>query len=385
MTEPYKGREQSEAKHFILRRYLQKLTFKLLEGGSRELAYVDGFSGPWESRTSEYSDTSFMIAIDVLKDAHQKFRDKGVPKTIKCFFVEDNPASYKQLAAAVAKHHDPANGFQIATFQGRFEDAVSEIMKFVGRAFALVFIDPTGWTGYPYHTIAPVLRQQPSEVLINFMYDHINRFAASTDPTIVETLDPILGGPKWAERLDADLPRGLAVEKLFRSVLKTEGDFKHVLSTRIDKSTADRPHFFIAYGTRSDHGLKTFREIEYAALKGHEKRRVQAKQQKKTDRTGMEDMFSGQSMPEENTLEELVDSIRATATVWTRAHLSDVGPVKFDDLCVAMLQLFMLRVTDAKDICVAMADEGTVVNTWRADNKHKPHDHHQIGLISHAT
>ena len=98
----------------------------------------------------------------------------------------------------------------------------------------------------------------------------------------------------------------------------------------------------------------------------------------------MEDMFSGQSMPEENTLEELVDSIRATATVWTRAHLSDVGPVKFDDLCVAMLQLFMLRVTDAKDICVAMADEGTVVNTWRADNKRKPHDHHQIGLISQA-
>ena len=53
MMEPYKGREQTEVKHFILRRYLQTLTFKLLEGGRRELAYVDGFSGPWESRTSD--------------------------------------------------------------------------------------------------------------------------------------------------------------------------------------------------------------------------------------------------------------------------------------------------------------------------------------------
>jgi len=51
---------------------------------------VDGFSGPWESRTPDYSDTSFMIAISVLKDVHQRYRDKGIAKTIKCFFVEKN-------------------------------------------------------------------------------------------------------------------------------------------------------------------------------------------------------------------------------------------------------------------------------------------------------
>ena len=44
MTEPYKGREQTEAKHIILRCYLQTLTFKLLEGGLREL--VPGIISP---------------------------------------------------------------------------------------------------------------------------------------------------------------------------------------------------------------------------------------------------------------------------------------------------------------------------------------------------
>jgi three-Cys-motif partner protein len=380
MTEPYDGREQTEAKHFILRRYLQTLTFKLLEGGLRELAYVDGFSGPWESRTTDYSDTSFMIAISVLKDAHQKFRDKGTAKVIKCFFVEENLKAYKQLASAVAKHHDPVNGFHIATFQGRFEDSVAEIIKYIGRSFALVFIDPTGWTGYPYHTIAPVLRHRPSEVLINFMYDHINRFASSNDPAIIETLDPILGGANWAERLDPELSRGLAVEKLFRAVLKEEGAFEYVLSTRIYKPTANRPHFFIAYGTRKPNGLKAFRDIEHAALKGHEKRRAKAKQQKKSERTGMTDLFSAQPMPDDNSLEELVDRIRAEATSWTYAYLSDHGPMKFDDLCTAMLQEFMLRVTDVKDICVALAAEGTIVDTWAAEGKRKPHEHHRIGL-----
>lgn len=114
----YKGREQTEAKHFILRRYLQTLAFKLLEGGRKELAYIDGFSGPWENRTEDYSDTSFMIAINVLKDAHQRYRDKGEPKLIKCFFVEADPSAHKQLEAAVAVHHDPANGFHVATYMG---------------------------------------------------------------------------------------------------------------------------------------------------------------------------------------------------------------------------------------------------------------------------
>ncbi len=384
MTECYKGREQTQAKHFILRRYLQTLTFKLLEGGLPELTYVDGFSGPWKSRTPDYSDTSFMIAIGVLKDAHQKYREKGTPKVIKCFFVEADPDAYKQLQEAVAKYHDPANGFHVATFEGRFEDAVPHIMRFIGRSFSLVFIDPTGWTGYSYQAIAPILRHVPGEVLINLMYDHINRFAACNDPTIIETLDPILGGPNWASRLDPALPRGPAVEKLFRSVLKAEGNFDYVLSTRIDKSTADRPHFFIVYGTRSTHGVKTFRDVEYPALRGHEKRRVEAKQQKKTDKTGQANMFAGIEMPDECAIDWIVKASREEAEKWVPSFLAAHGTVTFDKLWVAMLQEFMLRVTDAKDICVRLATRGVIVDTWSGDGKRKPHDHHLIALAGGA-
>lgn len=253
-------------------------------------------------------------------------------------------------------------------------------MKFVGRSFSLVFIDPTGWTGYPYHTIAPILRHVPGEVLINFMYDHINRFAACSDPAIIKTLDPILGGPDWASRLDPNLPRGLAVEKLFRSVLQSEGGFDYVLATRIDKATEDRPHFFIAYGTRSTHGLKAFREIEYVALKGHEKRRLEAKQRKKCDKTGMSDLFAGIDMPDESTIDAIVALNRNEAKSWVGAFLEERGPVSFDDLCVAMLQEFMLRVTDAKNICISLAADGIIEDTWTSDGKRKPHECHGIAL-----
>ncbi|MEJ2434379.1 MAG: hypothetical protein P8Y53_14915, partial [Pseudolabrys sp.] len=71
----------------------------------------------------------------------------------------------------------------------------------------LVFIDPTGWTGYPLDKIRPLFGRTKCELLINFMYDFINRFAASEDPDIVESLAPILGGVDWQERLDVALPR----------------------------------------------------------------------------------------------------------------------------------------------------------------------------------
>ena len=69
MDEVYERREQTGAKHYILRRYLQALAFKVLRFW--DVTYVDGFSGPWKSNTKDFSDTSFMIALEVLKDAQK--------------------------------------------------------------------------------------------------------------------------------------------------------------------------------------------------------------------------------------------------------------------------------------------------------------------------
>lgn len=241
----YTDREQTEAKHFILRGYLQELAFKVLR--SWDIAYVDGFSGPWESKTENFSDTSFMIAIQVLKDAQRRIEEQTkTRRKVRLFFSEKSPAAYQQMATAVAPFHRPDEGFEIKTFHGEFVDAVDEARRFIGSAFPLIFIDPTGWTEYPFTKIAPLFAFSRCEVLINFMYGHISRFLTHPDPKIIASLDPILGGPGWQGRLDPSLPPGPAVEKLFRDTLKTSGKFGYVVSTKIDKSTAERPHFFLA-------------------------------------------------------------------------------------------------------------------------------------------
>jgi three-Cys-motif partner protein len=106
VTDPYLDREQTKAKHFILKRYLQALAFKVLR--FKDITYIDGFSGPWKSKTEDFVDSSFMIAINVLKDAQHKIQIQTArrPK-IRCFFSENNRQAYAKLAAAIAPFHIP--------------------------------------------------------------------------------------------------------------------------------------------------------------------------------------------------------------------------------------------------------------------------------------
>jgi three-Cys-motif partner protein len=383
VSDVYSDREQTKAKHFILRRYLQALAFKVLR--YFDVTYVDGFSGPWETQSEDFADSSFRIAIDVLRDAQKQILTQtGRRPKIRCFLSEINSRAFAQLAAAVAPFHKPEEDFEIRAYCGKFEDAVSEIQSFIGRSFPLIFIDPTGWTGYPFDKIKPLFDRPKCEVLINFMYDFVNRAASMSDMKTIASLDPILGGPNWEGRLDTNLPRGRAVEKLFRDNLRRAGSFDFVLSTKIDRATADRPHFFIAYGTKSHNGLKVFRDTEYDALRAHARDRANAKERKREDKTGAPDLFAGMDADvQELTIDDIVEEQKALASKDLLAVLQEFGTTHFSHVWTALLQTYMLRVTNVKDICVDLAKAGKIENTWGGGNR-KPRDEDMIGLKTNA-
>ena len=381
MIKPYQGREQTEAKHFILKHYLQALAFKVLS--FNDITYVDGFSGPWETASEQFEDSSFMIAISVLQDAQKQYYERsGIRRRIRCFFSENNTKAFSQLSAAVAPYHAPAQSFEVKTYCGNFENAVSEINAYIGTSFPLVFIDPTGWTGYPLDKIKPLFARPRCEVLINFMYAFVHRFVHSNDEATIASLEPILGGPGWRDRLDPNLDPGPATEKLFRETLQATGNFKFVVSTKIDKSTADRPHFFIVYGTKNIEGLKAFRETEYSALRKHEANRANAKERKRENQTGTPDLFPGhQASIQETTIDQIVEEQKVMASQALLTILSHVKELKFSEILASLLQPYMLRETNIKDICVTLAKAGSIQNSWGTGNR-KPRDEHLIMLAT---
>lgn len=59
----------------------------------------------------------------------------------------------------------------------------------------------TTQTEYPFEKIKPLFGRRLCEVLINFMYSFVSRFVETGDKDIISSLDPILGGPGWIDRL----------------------------------------------------------------------------------------------------------------------------------------------------------------------------------------
>lgn len=159
--------------------------------------------------------------------------------------------------------------------------------------------------------------------------------------------------------------------KLFRESLRAAGNFTHVVATKIDKPTEDRPHFFMAYATKDYAGLKTFRDNEYKALQAHAANRAHAKGRKQEAKSGMANMFVTH---EANVQELTVDDVVAAETVLAGPHiLAMVGQssMKFCTVAAVLMETYMLRETNVKDLILQLANDLKLDNTW-GGGRHKP-------------
>ena len=90
---------------------------------------------------------------------------------------------------------------------GEFGAFVPELQKWLGSDAGLIFVDPTGWKGAAMRFIAPLVAAHPRrDVLVNVMFDHINRFKDDPRTFLREQMPRgashrrCHGGPSWGIR-----------------------------------------------------------------------------------------------------------------------------------------------------------------------------------------
>lgn len=186
----YWGREQTLVKHIILQRYLVRLAV-IVGSWAEAVSYVDCFSGPWENKSEDCSDTSFGIAVgELLKAQAELFKQHKAPR-FRCFFLERDKKAFAKLESFCSG----VSGLEAVARNSDLERSVSEIQSFYHQGgennFAFTFIDPTGWTGFEMDVIRPLLQHKPGEVLINYMTSFIRRFIESQDPKRVANFDKL--------------------------------------------------------------------------------------------------------------------------------------------------------------------------------------------------
>src|SRR5687767_4397812 len=179
----YVGREQAFIKHSLLMEYLPDWAYKV--GGKWDsLTYVDAFAGPWQTSHPNFADSSFGIAVDLLRRCQNGLREsRRRDLHVECILVEQEKEPFEQLRLFAADK--TANNFAVRALSGAFAEqipAIEDLIKASGKnPFRFVFLDPKGWADIPMAKIQPLLNHRSCEVLITLMTRHIVRFLNQSD------------------------------------------------------------------------------------------------------------------------------------------------------------------------------------------------------------
>ena len=247
----------TRAKHEILRRYLQAWTPILTQGGFPEILYVDGFAGP--GRYSEGEDGSPIIALRAALEHRSRIR-----AIVRFLFIEKDRDRARALGETVGDISVPPN-FRIEIRGGEmFEEAFAPFLTSYrtrsGRPPPIfAFIDPFGWAGVPFSMVIEIMSHRSCEVLVNFMYEEINRFIGHPDQET--NFDTFFGTPDWRDGVGLSNPRERRrfFHDLYLRQLREAAGADYVRSFEM-RNERDRVDYYLFYATNNLRGLAKMKE-----------------------------------------------------------------------------------------------------------------------------
>ncbi len=341
----YRNREQTYLKHYFLERYLETVAYHI-GFSQKEFVYVDCFSGPWRTEDEALGDTSIRIALERLDAVRRGLAQRQRYPSIRAIFVEKSPLSFATLQQVLQEHR---GDIEATALQGSFEDNIGRIVDDVGATFAFFFVDPTGWSGFAMDNLRPILQRAKGEVMINFMYDFINRFLSFDNAANEESLDRCFGTREWRSIRDrAD--RESALVNLYIEQVRAAGGFEYATCSRILKPLQDRAYFHLVYATRSPKGIEEFRQVERGFVEEQQSVREKAQREWREARSGQKEMDFGLDVPSREFRDDRERQLgRADALL---IALLKNGPVRYEKLQPRILELPLVWKTDLNEILV---------------------------------
>ncbi|HEY5792337.1 MAG TPA: three-Cys-motif partner protein TcmP [Chthoniobacterales bacterium] len=375
--ELYFRREQSQIKHSILDKYLER--FARIVGKRWDgILYVDGFSGPWNINGDDFRDSSFDIALRQLRSARDTVR-KTFQKDlkIKCIFLEKDAAAFSQLQNYAKQQTD----VEVIPLNRDFEQAVPELERMIRKEsqgfFPFIFIDPTGWAGFSMKLIAPLIQIRPCEVIINFMTSFIQRFINDERAGIEASFKKLFGDDFYKQEIDGreGLDREDAIVFTYAKRIAEVGGFDHVPITVVLHPTKDKSHFHLVYAMRNIAGLKVFKEAEQHALKLSEQVRADAKRRAREASSGQSELFGGREIPETIYASELLEHYESLARSSVHELIRDKKEVSYNNVYAIGMQFPMVQEKSLRSWITEIAD---VINLSPMKKVPKLNSEHRI-------
>jgi three-Cys-motif partner protein len=378
----YADREQAYVKHVLLETYLERLVHKVASTYN-EIAYVDGFAGPWQSANERFEDTSFGIALNALRSAKATWKRNGRDVRMSAFLVERNKSAHSRLAQVPAKYPD----LMVKTHCADFLDIVPTILgEIPPNAFAFFLIDPKGWR-VPLKTLAPLLARPNSEVIFNFMFDFINRAASIAEPKVVAGLDELIPLGDWRATLaDRERRGGLSPEhrkeilvNAFRDNLSHIGSYRYIAETVVLRPDKDRTLYCLFYGTRNTKGIETFRACQIPALEEQSRTRAAVKIKRAEATSGQGEIFQSlhEMAPDRQLVDLRLERDAAARTILERTP-TQPNAIRYDQLWPEVLALHTVSKVDVNKIVARLRRENQLLIPDWEKRKQVPQDSYRL-------
>ena len=247
-------------------RYYLDAWLPIMTSWNGRVLYIDGFAGPGRYKGGE--DGSPIIALKAALE-----HKKPITTEVIFRFIEEREDRAAYLEEIVSAMDLPPN-FKWRVVPSRFDETLTEIMEYIDEQNATLaptfaFVDPFGYSHTPFSLIARLMTQPRCEVLINFMYEEINRFL-SFEPQWLN-FNTLLGAEKWNACLsikDSE-QRKQCIHDTYKHQLEHEAKIKFVRSFEMI-NYGNKTDYFLFFGTNGYQGLKKMKQAMWRVDKaGH--------------------------------------------------------------------------------------------------------------------
>lgn len=160
-------------KHAILQAYLGAWARILLKAGRHQtIWFVDGFAG--RGRDEKGNPGSPLIACSIAEEVNEELAVKGIRWRVRIVAVEETADNFAALRSNVGD-----SPCQPILYHKTINEQYHEILRMIGDAPALFFLDPWGVDGLSAEMIADMLNGERREVLVLFSEEGTHRLAGA--------------------------------------------------------------------------------------------------------------------------------------------------------------------------------------------------------------
>jgi three-Cys-motif partner protein len=255
----WKLERHSEAKHYLLRRYLQAW-LPIMASWKGRLVLVDGFAGP-----GIYEDGQPGSPIIMLNAYLQHASRDSIDCEIVYLFIEQEAERATVLNGELAKLGKLPKNVKFDVINDTFENALGEILDDIeGRDVKLAptfaFLDPFGYSDAPMTLTGRFLRFRGCEVLIYVPLKAVNRWLRREGQE--NAMSTLFGTEEWSKAVAiADgQERMRFLHDLFYEQLKSECGLSYVRSFEIVTAAANSG-YHLFFGSNHETGLRKMKEL----------------------------------------------------------------------------------------------------------------------------